>query len=468
MSKLYTVVFLFSPFLSLIAQVNISGKIVDKKHRTAIPGANIVIRYIGNNAKEQVKASMTDINGIFTISIDKPLPIILSKVEIQANGYDNLIKKDYIVSKSTLFQIELFSFFTPANEKITKVLNPQLNSNKKDIARHINEVHKSNLPYNEKSPIIEALQRKQIESDSLQNLTRELSEKLTNKEISELLAEQTIQKYISQTRLDAVEINNQAVRIKELQNKVRIAYMDAINCNCESYTDNTITIGFDLIGEDGLPPLPSTENFKMYVYRLESVRKKSIPLIYKPTGQSYMEDIIKLPTKRVRWTFETIGGEFSGKSNYYIEIYNKEFNKRLNRNTEIASLKEDCFTRAYQELPAKINNRNIDLVKRLFVNSYNAVIRLSDYDEEDGDKVSLMLNEKWVVKDLILSKNPAEYTLFLKPKDNYLVFQAESLGNAKGAKVNTARIEIIASGSSQIFELKADLESSQAVKIVKE
>lgn len=109
-------------------------------------------------------------------------------------------------------------------------------------------------------------------------------------------------------------------------------------------------------------------------------------------------------------------------------------------------------------------NREIEEQFTITVSNRSVQVRLWDEVKEDGDIVSLSLNGKWLVEDMLLERAGTTMTVELLPiGDNFLILHAENLGSTPP---NTAAMEIIDGDRKTKLSLKSDLSRSGTIRIV--
>ena len=460
--------------VSLFSQTNLRGKIIDSTDKGGIQNASVIITYEGNGVDIQEKEFFSDKSGIFNAPVDIALPNFVT-IKVNAMGYKEYLREKFFVDVEELGEINLTDATKITIQRIDEITKPIVANVTNQTAERIQQISNSvedRISAKEKEKLISGLKYQQnlvnLLNDSINSLYYELESKIIDEEVA-LARVKDIEKQL----LKIEDENNQLDSyVGELEREVYIAYMRAVDCYCESYDNNSITIGFRLVDRNGYDLLPSTQTFSMWIYKLESIsstkqseKSKRRPLIDKKTGQSYVEREIRLPAERILLTLETAGKEFRGGSNnYYVEIYNNKFDKPLNSLLEISSLKYECFKRDNFDLPSKLNNRNIDLTNKVEVRTDSIEIIVSDYQFSDGDIISLNLNNTWILEKYELSANETVINVKLNQEKNFLILQAENLGRRPP---NTARIKVIARDIIHEVKLRADLEKSEALEIVK-
>jgi hypothetical protein len=92
-------------------------------------------------------------------------------------------------------------------------------------------------------------------------------------------------------------------------------------------------------------------------------------------------------------------------------------------------------------------------------------IEIWDNDQEDGDIISLSLNDKWVLTGYELAKSRKLLRLQLQPGANWLMMRSENLGRIPP---NTAAIALVEHGIRKIFTLHSDMGKSEVLKLMRE
>jgi hypothetical protein len=108
--------------------------------------------------------------------------------------------------------------------------------------------------------------------------------------------------------------------------------------------------------------------------------------------------------------------------------------------------------------------RNLKFVKDFDIAPKVVTIDVWDNDVEDGDRVSVMLNGRWILKDYAVTKNKKKVEITLNAGVNTLVFHADNLGKMPP---NTATLSFYDGKELQTIALKSDMESSQGIHLIK-
>ncbi|MFN4257381.1 MAG: hypothetical protein ACK4Q5_20465 [Saprospiraceae bacterium] len=120
---------------------------------------------------------------------------------------------------------------------------------------------------------------------------------------------------------------------------------------------------------------------------------------------------------------------------------------------------------AIAQLPAKTGDRENRVKTTITVKNYDFAVDVWDNQVEDGDVISLYLNDKKVVNSVRLTKKPQTFLLKMEGKEGYLTVFAEDFGKAEP---NTASITIRDGNGEQTIKLLAAREFQETIKIVKE
>jgi hypothetical protein len=112
----------------------------------------------------------------------------------------------------------------------------------------------------------------------------------------------------------------------------------------------------------------------------------------------------------------------------------------------------------------KVENREVSVRKEYQVKSKVLQLELWDNDKEDGDQVSIMLNKRWVIKGVAVTKNKKKFEFPLELGENVLTFHADNLGTAPP---NTAAIKFFDGTDEQTIVLNSDMDKSEAIRLIR-
>ena len=91
-------------------------------------------------------------------------------------------------------------------------------------------------------------------------------------------------------------------------------------------------------------------------------------------------------------------------------------------------------------------------------------IYIWDANQEDGDKISLVVNDKYLLKDFTTKRKRKKIKYKLKKGENIIEITAENLGSTPP---NTSRIEIVDSKTKYPIITQLELNKTAIIKIVK-
>jgi hypothetical protein len=117
--------------------------------------------------------------------------------------------------------------------------------------------------------------------------------------------------------------------------------------------------------------------------------------------------------------------------------------------------------------PETIGGRRVEIKEDIAVKNRNIKVTIWDSQVQDGDIVSVYLNDKKVIDRVYLTQKPHEYELQLPAgREHFLTVYADDFGKSGG--VNTARVTIDDGIREQTIDLAASRSSQQSIRIVKE
>jgi len=111
--------------------------------------------------------------------------------------------------------------------------------------------------------------------------------------------------------------------------------------------------------------------------------------------------------------------------------------------------------------PLSLQKRSIEIQKVITVEA--KILRLAVWDNEkvDGDKISLSLNGKWIIRNYEIIKDKRHFEIELvRGQVNQLVFFAENLGRIPP---NTSAINIQYDGYNKTHIMRSNMEKSGSI-----
>jgi len=91
-------------------------------------------------------------------------------------------------------------------------------------------------------------------------------------------------------------------------------------------------------------------------------------------------------------------------------------------------------------------------------------IYIWDANQEDGDKISLVVNDKYLLKNFTTKRKRKKIKYKLKKGENIIEITAKNLGSTPP---NTSRIEIVDSKTKYPIITQLELNKTAIIKIVK-
>ncbi|CAL1521088.1 hypothetical protein [Chitinophaga sp. MM2321] len=114
---------------------------------------------------------------------------------------------------------------------------------------------------------------------------------------------------------------------------------------------------------------------------------------------------------------------------------------------------------------AKATTRQDEWVTSLVVKQANITLELWDGQTEDGDSISLRLNDTWIASGFAVKKKVQQINVTLQRGENRLLFMADNLGSIPP---NTAVLRIRFGEDAKTVELNTDLKRNNMIRIVYE
>lgn len=137
--------------------------------------------------------------------------------------------------------------------------------------------------------------------------------------------------------------------------------------------------------------------------------------------------------------------------------------------TRFDSYSEDALNNKINSIPQGTNknlstslNRPGKIIGSIVAKSQQITFAIWDDAVEDGDTISISINDKWITKNFPVLKKPQFITVTLTPGPNVITFVAENLGSIIP---NTSVIEIIDGKKRKSFYIETDLDQNNLIKI---
>ncbi|MBC9931682.1 hypothetical protein [Chitinophaga qingshengii] len=116
-------------------------------------------------------------------------------------------------------------------------------------------------------------------------------------------------------------------------------------------------------------------------------------------------------------------------------------------------------------LTRTVISRKDDWVTTIKVKQKEITLELWDAQTEDGDSISLRLNEKWIVTGFPVKKQIQELKITLQPGENRLQFMADNLGRIPP---NTAALRLLFDKISRRVDISTDMKRNNMIRIIYE
>ena len=122
-----------------------------------------------------------------------------------------------------------------------------------------------------------------------------------------------------------------------------------------------------------------------------------------------------------------------------------------------------CTPKAGQkQITDRALQRNTKLLDSFKITSAEITLALWDDAVEDGDTISLSLNEQWIVQGFAVKKKPQFLTVTLQPGNNDIIFVADNLGLIPP---NTSILEIIDGKYRKAYDISTNYGLNNMIKI---
>lgn len=115
------------------------------------------------------------------------------------------------------------------------------------------------------------------------------------------------------------------------------------------------------------------------------------------------------------------------------------------------------------EQPTKVfEGRDVQIADEIILEQEEVIIQVWDDGKEDGDIISLRLNDEWLLRKYTVKKSKEKIEAKLKQGDNLLIMHAENLGDIEP---NTAALIIKCEKFEKRITLNSDMGKSEAIRI---
>jgi hypothetical protein len=119
-----------------------------------------------------------------------------------------------------------------------------------------------------------------------------------------------------------------------------------------------------------------------------------------------------------------------------------------------------------EKLPEEYKKREFIVTNEIIVSKPELNIFFWDKNKEDGDQISVYLNEKNILKKHTITKKKEHILCQLKKGDNYIIVNADNLGEIEP---NTANVSLVSEGKNLMdINCRSNLGKSVVIKITYE
>ena len=125
---------------------------------------------------------------------------------------------------------------------------------------------------------------------------------------------------------------------------------------------------------------------------------------------------------------------------------------------------KEQFNKNQQNTDTSLNRQN-KWIGNIITNSPEITLAIWDDAIDDGDSISLLVNNKWIVKGMRVRNNPQFFKVPLNPGNNEITFVANNLGSIPP---NTSVLEIIDGKKRKSFNIETDFSKNNIMRIVYE
>ncbi len=181
---------------------------------------------------------------------------------------------------------------------------------------------------------------------------------------------------------------------------------------------------------------------------------------------------VRLDTGRNLFVFfaDNYGGLPPNTGNLYMKMDGKEysFDFRDRPNNYSTFLVADVYRRpadSSSRLSSLAGGRTTEPVATIPVDTANIILELWDGQTEDGDSISLRLNDNWIATGFPVKHAMQQIPIRLQKGENTLLFMADNLGKIPP---NTAQLRIRFGRNEKTLGLNTDMKRNNVIKLVLE
>ncbi|MCW5518400.1 hypothetical protein J1N09_01020 [Aureitalea sp. L0-47] len=142
----------------------------------------------------------------------------------------------------------------------------------------------------------------------------------------------------------------------------------------------------------------------------------------------------------------------------------KRLDKKIDRTILISKEKRDKVNLVNELERTKINMLKKDEVLNVFTNDTEIKLRLYDAGQEDGDRISLYINDSLLLDNYTVSNTPKEISVTVEEPQTTLLIQALNAGTVGG---NTVKLELVLDESTVVDALTNLKEGEKATLVLR-
>jgi len=176
---------------------------------------------------------------------------------------------------------------------------------------------------------------------------------------------------------------------------------------------------------------------------------------------------IKIEFENYKKTLSFNDTENMGATFILAEVYiqtNSKGDKNISTEKRITTDEQEDYSylRYYNKIIDSSGKRSGRIIGDFITQLPQLTFAIWDDAVEDGDTISLSINNKWITQNFPVKKKPQFLTVFLQPGTNLITFSANNLGSIPP---NTSVLEIIDGKKRKSFYIETDLNRNNLVRI---
>jgi len=216
------------------------------------------------------------------------------------------------------------------------------------------------------------------------------------------------------------------------------------------------------------------ESNKLYIDKMDKLTEFPYPYLHiedcftgyfllSQSGKDVKLDLYRLPVYHAIEEFTNLDGDGNFVPGF--ECFTSVLLRPKHLDTSFVKVEKnaDDAIKSKKKRADDLAARKLISVKKWTVKSTQIILNVWDNNTEDGDLISLKLNNTWILTNFPLKKGKHEIPIELKKQENELLLFAENLGKIPP---NTAAISIDDKVTQRMFILNSDMKKCETIKIV--